>query len=452
MKQVVLAKGRDRSVRRHHPWIFSGAIASGAAGLGETVEVVSSDGETLGYGSFSPESQIRLRMLSFDANVVPDAAFIESLVAASVARRADFFASDSATNACRLINAESDGLPGVVADYYNGHVVSQLTSAGAEFWKGTLVAALMKYVPNVRSVSARTDVDARRKEGLSCAETLDVLAGEPPPETIEIFEGAVKFFVDPRKGHKTGFYLDQRDARAAVAALARGREVLNCFSYTGGFGLAAAAGGATRVTQVDISAEAIALAKKNAELNVGSPRIVPMLAMTGDEARHCEERSDEAIRSVAEQTPRHCEEAIRSVAEQTSRHCEERSDEAIQFVEADVFKYLRTCRDAGRTFDLIILDPPKFAESKAHLMKASRGYKDINLLAMKLLRPGGILATFSCSGAMTTELFDKVLADAAHDAGRDFQIVARTRQGADHPVALAFPEGFYLKGVILRAI
>ncbi len=435
MEQVVLAKGRDRSVRRHHPWIFSGAVSSGTAGLGETVAVVSSDGETLGYGSFSPESQIRVRMLSFDANVVPDAAFIESRVAAAVARRADFFEPDSPTNACRLINAESDGLPGVVSDCYDGHVVCQLTSAGAEFWKDALVEALMKHIPNIKSVSARTDVDARRKEGLPCAETLDVLAGEAPPETIEIFEGSVKFFVDPRKGHKTGFYLDQRDARAAVGALSRGREVLNCFSYTGGFGLAAAAGGATRVTQVDISADAIALAKKNVELNVGSPRIVPMLAMTGDEARHCEERSDEAIRSVAEQTP---------------RHCEERSDEAIQFIEADVFKYLRMCRDAGKTFDLIVLDPPKFAESKAHLMKAARGYKDINLLAMKLLRPGGILATFSCSGAMTTELFDKVLSDAAHDAGRDFQIVARTRQGADHPVALAFPEGFYLKGVILR--
>ncbi len=397
MEKVVLAKGRDRSVRRHHPWIFSGAVASGTAGLGETVAVVSSDGETLGYGSFSPESQIRVRMLSFDANKIPDAAFIESLVAASVARRADFFAPDSATNACRLINAESDGLPGVVADCYDGHVVCQLTSAGAEFWKGVLVAALMKHVPNVKSVSARTDVDTRRKEGLSCAETLDVLAGETPPEVIEIFEGAVKFFVDPRKGHKTGFYLDQREARVAVGALAHGRDVLNCFSYTGGFGLAAAAGGAKSVTQVDISADALALARRNATLNLGA-------------------------------------------AEKTD------------FIEADVFKYLRTCRDAGKTFDLIVLDPPKFAESKAHLMKAARGYKDINLLAMKLLRPGGILATFSCSGAMTTELFDKILSDAAQDAGRDFQIIARTRQAADHPVALAFPEGFYLKGVILRAM
>ncbi len=431
MKTVVLAKGRDRSVRRHHPWIFSGAIASAdAVANGETVAVCSADGETLGYGSFSPASQIRVRMLSFNPAEIPDAAFIQQRVAASVARRADFFEAASTTNACRLIHAESDGLPGVVADYYDGHVVCQLTSAGAEFWKDALVAGLMDSVPGIRSVSARTDVDARRKEGLSCAETLDLLAGEEPPELIEITEGPMKLFVDPRKGHKTGFYLDQREARAAVGALAHGREVLNCFSYTGGFGLAAAAGGATRVTQVDISADALALAKKNAGLNTGSPRIVPMLAMTGEESRHCEEQ----------------------------RHCEERSDVAIhaiknetfQFVEADVFKFLRTCRDAGRMFDLIVLDPPKFADSKAHLMKAARGYKDINLLAMKLLRPGGILATFSCSGAMTTELFDKVLADAAHDANRDFQIISRTRQGLDHPVALAFPEGFYLKGVILR--
>ncbi len=396
MKSVVLAKGRDRSVRRHHPWIFSGAVVSGEAACGETVAVCSTDGETLGYGSFSPKSQIRVRMLSFDPAVVPDAAFIQKRVAESVARRADFFSPHATTNACRLIHAESDGLPGVVSDYYNGHVVCQLTSAGAEFWRDSLVAGLMESVPGVRSVSARTDVDARRKEGLACAETLDLLAGEESPELIEITEGPMKLFVDPRKGHKTGFYLDQREARAAVGSLAHGRDVLNCFSYTGGFGLAAAAGGATQVTQVDISADALALAKKNAALNF--------------------------------------------------------NENSIHFTEADVFKYLRTCRDAGRMFDLIVLDPPKFADSKAHLMKAARGYKDINLLAMKLLRPGGLLASFSCSGAMTTELFDKVLADAAHDANRDFQIIARTRQGTDHPVSLAFPEGFYLKGVILRAV
>ncbi len=417
MQQIVLAKGRDRSVRQRHPWIFSGAVAHGTAALGETVAVLSAGGECLGYGSFSPQSQIRVRMLSFDPKHVPDASFITDLVQKAIVRRAAFFADASSTNACRLIHAESDGLPGVVADFYDGFIVCQLTSAGAEYWQTALVAALMTHCPRVQGVAVRKDAEVRLKEGLTCSPELEVLAGEAPPELIAITEGAIRYFVDPRKGHKTGFYLDQRDARALVGSLAADKEVLNCFSYTGGFGLAAARAGAKSVTQVDISAEAIELARKNVELNAGSPRIVPMLAMTN---------SDE------------------------HRHCEARSNEAIHFVEADVFKYLRTCRDAGKQFDLIVLDPPKFADTKVHLMKAARGYKDINLLAMKLLRPGGILATFSCSGAMTQDLFDQVLREAALDAHRDFQVIARTRQGLDHPVALSFPEGFYLKGVILR--
>jgi len=409
MTRITLRQKRDWSVRKRHPWIFSGAIASGEAGNGETVEVASAAGEPLGYGSYSPASQIRVRMLSFDANAVPDAAFLEGLVAASVLRRAPFFAATSATNACRVVNAESDGLPGVVADCYDGWVVCQFTSAGAEFWKRTVAAALMKAVPGCKGVAERTDADVREKEGLSLvvrgegsAPAFAVLAGAEPPELVEVFEGAIRCLVDVRRGHKTGFYLDQRDARAAVGALAKDRTVLNCFCYTGGFGLAAAAGGATHVTQVDVSRDALALARRNAE-------------------------ATQAVKPSAGET-------------------------AFDHVEADVFQYLRTCRDAGGKFDLIVLDPPKFAASKAQVMKAARGYKDINLLAMKLLNPNGILATFSCSGAMTPELFDTVLAEAAQDARRDFQVIARTRQGADHPVALNFPEGLYLKGVILRSL
>jgi len=398
MKKVVLRTGRERSVMRRHPWVFSGALEEVVDEIasGETVAVVGADGTTLGYGSYSPKSQIRVRMLSFGAKEVPDAAFIEGRVALAVDRRAAFFASGSTTNACRLINAESDGLPGVVADWYDGHVVCQMTSAGAEHWKATVAKALMSGVAGAKSVSARTDIDVRRKEGLPCGEALEVLAGAEPPELIEVAEGPIRCFVDVRKGHKTGFYLDQRDARTAVGALAKDRTVLNCFSYTGGFGLAAAAGGATHVTQVDVSQDALALARKNAELTGVADRV--------------------------------------------------------EEVEADVFQYLRSCRDAGKSFDLIVLDPPKFASVKSQVMKAARGYKDINLLAMKLLNPNGILATFSCSGAMTAELFDQVLAEAATDAGRGFQMIARTRQGADHPVSLAFPEGAYLKGVILRRV
>ena len=432
MKRITLRPKRDFSVRKHHPWVFSGAVdikscASLASGkdsaspfVGETVEVADADGEVLGYGSYSPASQIRVRMLSFDPKVVPDAKFIEGLVASAVGRRADFFAN-AYTNAVRLVNAESDGLPGVVADYYAGWVVCQFTSAGAEFWKKEIAAALMKFAPFCRGVGERIDVDVRAKEGLATsgeaesfplqdkdgcipsgsgkdsASPFFVLEGEEPPELIEILEGGVKFLVDVRKGHKTGFYLDQRDARAAVGALANGMEVLNCFSYTGGFGLFARAAGAASVTQVDISKEALELARKNEALG-----------------HFCGTK--------------------------------------MEYVEADVFQFLRKCRDAGRTFDMIVLDPPKFASVRSQVMKAARGYKDINLLAMKLLRPNGVLATFSCSGAMTQELFDKVLAEASQDAGRDFQVIARTRQGADHPVALNFPEGFYLKGVILRSL
>ena len=406
LKKVRLAAKRDYSLRKHHPWVFSGAVAEAPEDLavGETVEVVSADGETLGYGSYSPASQIRVRMLSFDPKTVPDAKFVEGLVASAVGRRADFF-GNAETNAMRLVNAENDGLPGVVADYYAGWVVCQFTSAGAEFWKKTIAAALLKFAPFCQGVAERTDVDVRTKEGLSAANDGDrqqptafaVLAGAEPPELIEIAEGPCKFLVDVRKGHKTGFYLDQRDARKAVGALANGADVLNCFSYTGGFGLYARAAGAASVTQVDISGEALALAKKNETL---------------------------------------------------THFC----GTTMEYVEADVFQYLRKCRDSGKTFDLIVLDPPKFAESKSQVMKAARGYKDINLLAMKLLKPNGTLATFSCSGAMTQDLFDKVVAEAAQDAKRDFQVIARTRQGADHPVALAFPEGLYLKGTILRSI
>ena len=427
MTRIVLKAKRDYSVRKRHPWIFSGAVddrvcASLTSGEdaasplpGETVEVASADGELIGYGSYSPKSQIRVRMLSFDPKRVPDGAFVAELVAQAISRRAAFFAPESTTNACRVINAESDGLPGVVADYYNGHVVCQLTSAGAEHWKDVIVQALMKGVPGAKGVSERTDVDVRGKEGLPLTSGEDaasplegrvpsfaVLEGVEPPELIEIREGKIRYWVDVRKGHKTGFYLDQRDARAAVSALAKDREVLNCFCYTGGFGLAAAAGGAKRVTQVDISHDALELARRNEELTFAGQR-------------------------QSEGTP------------------------TVRYEEADVFQYLRKCRDEGKSFDLIVLDPPKFAATKSQVEKAARGYKDINLLAMKLLRPNGILATFSCSGAMTSELFDTVLGEAAVDAHRDFQVIGRTRQGADHPVGLNFPEGFYLKGVILRS-
>ena len=396
MDSIVLKKGRERSVLKRHPWIFSGAVAGQpeAARPGDMVQVESADGSPLGFGWISPLSQIRVRMVSFGAEPAGED-LICARVAESVGRRADFFAN-AYTNAVRLVNAESDGLPGVVADYYAGWVVCQFTAAGADAAKKTIASALMKFAPGCRGVAGRMDAEARAKEGLP-AGGFSVLAGEEPPELVEITEGPCRFLVDVRKGHKTGFYLDQRDARMAVGSLANGADVLNCFAYTGGFGLFARHCGAASVVQVDSSAEALALARKN-----------------------------EALEHLC--------------------------GTAVEYAEADVFRYLRRCRDENRRFDMIVLDPPKFADSRSQVMKAARGYKDINLLAMKLLKPNGTLATFSCSGAMLPELFDKVLAEAAEDAGRGFQVVGRTRQGADHPVALSFPEGAYLKGVILRAM
>ena len=399
MKTIILRKDRERSLLRRHPWVFSGAIAGDGRGIapGEMVAVKSASGEVLGAGWHSSASQIRVRMLTFGGDAPSDEAkLVRDRVGAAVGRRAAFFAN-AYTNAMRLVNAESDGLPGVVADYYAGHVVCQFGSAGADRMKNEISAALMEYAPLCAGVSERLDFASRAKEGLPTTPGFAHLLGEEPPELVEISEGPCKFLVDVRSGHKTGFYLDQRDARAAVGAIANGREVLNCFAYTGGFGLFARNGGAPKVVQVDSSAPALELAKRNEGL----------VHLCGT---------------------------------------------AMEYVEADVFKLLRKYRDEGRTFDMVVLDPPKFAETKGQLLKAARGYKDINLLAMKLLRPDGILATFSCSGAMDAPFFDKVLSEAAQDAKRDFQVVARTRAGEDHPVALPFPEGAYLKGVVLRAM
>jgi 23S rRNA (cytosine1962-C5)-methyltransferase len=394
MTDIILHPHRDFSVLRRHPWIFSGAVArvDGSPAPGETVRVLSSDGAPLGTGAFSPESQIRVRMWSFDPGAVIDEAFVSERLACAVGARSVFLA-DGATNAFRLVNAEADGVPGLIADRYGDWIVCQFTTAGAEKWKAGIVAALQRLFP-CRGVYERSDVDVRAREGLS--QTSGVLAGEPPPDRIEIVENDCRYHVDVRAGHKTGFYLDQRDNRERIKRYATGGDVLNAFSYTGGFGIAAVAAGASSVTHVDLSAEALELAKANTALNT-------------------------------------CHVEVSS------------------FIQGNVFEVLRKFRDAGRSFDVVILDPPKFAESKGNLMKAARGYKDINLLGIKLLRPGGVLATFSCSGLMTPELFHKVVSDAAVDAKRDIQVISRLQQADDHPEGLCFPEGLYLKGFLCRA-
>ena len=395
MTTIILKPGRDHTVARHHPWIFSGGIDrqdGPEPAFGETVAVQDAEGGALGLGAWSPASQIRIRMWSYGEGGSVDGAFFEERVAAALAARAALPASCRDTDALRLINAESDGLPGLVVDRYGDFLVCQFTAAGVERWKPEIVAALQKLQP-CRGIYERSDLDVREREGLQPAR--GVLAGEEPPACVEIRENGCSYGVDVLAGHKTGFYLDQRDNRATVAGFAAGREVLNAFAYTGGFGIAALKAGATSVVHVDLSGASLELARANAARN-----------------------GLDAARS--------------------------------EFVEGNVFEVLRKFRDARRSFDLVVLDPPKFVESKGHLMAASRGYKDINLLGLKLLRPGGILATFSCSGLMPAELFQKIVTDAACDARRDVQLLQRLEQAPDHAESLLFPEGLYLKGLLCR--
>jgi 23S rRNA (cytosine1962-C5)-methyltransferase len=356
------------------------------------VEICAHSGEWLARGAYSPTSQIRARIWTFHESEDVDAGFLERRVERAVTARSSSLANDVNAGA-RLVYSESDGLPGVVVDRYGEHLVCQFLSAGAERWRTEIVRAL-ESVTGPTGIYERSDAAARRLEGLEPRE--GVLAGAAPPELIEIAEEGIRFLVDVRNGHKTGFYLDQRENRSKVRARAPGARVLNCFSYTGGFGVAAGRGGAVHVMNVETSAGANALARKNAELN-----------------------------GIAE------------------------SSFAVD--EQDVFRALREMRDTGRRFDLVVLDPPKFAESEAQVERAARGYKDLNLQALKLLTPGGLLFTFSCSGHVKQDLFQKIVADAALDAGRDAVILERLGQAGDHPTALSFPEAFYLKGLLVRA-
>jgi 23S rRNA (cytosine1962-C5)-methyltransferase len=391
LKTIVLKAGREKSVLRRHPWIFSGAVAkvTGQPESGDTVEIRAADGTPLAVGAYSPQSQIVVRVWDFEAAtpITPD--FFRGRLERALSMRRTLSAPSTAG---RLVNAESDGLPGLVVDRYGDFLVCQFLSAGAERWKSEVVGLLGELAP-CQGIYERSDVNVREKEGLSPA--TGVLAGSAPGDLLEIEEGGCRFWVDVKRGHKTGFYLDQRENRAIVGELARGREVLNCFAYTGSFGVYALRGGATRVTNVEASTPSLELARRNLELNGLDPGLA-------------------------------------------------------ENVEGDVFQVLRRYRDARRQFDLIVLDPPKFAESHSQIERATRGYKDINLLALKLLRPGGLLATFSCSGLVTPDLFQKIVAGAALDAGRDAQILRRLSQAPDHPVALNFPEGEYLKGLICR--
>ncbi len=413
---VFLKPGREKSLLRMHPWIFSGAIdrLNGQPGDGETVEVKSSQGEFLAWGAYSHHSNIRVRVWSWNPDEKIDPGFIYQRIKSAVDSRNTFFEKQQ-MEAFRLVHAESDGFPGLVVDRYGEFLSVQVLSSGAEFWLAQIVEALQS-ITGLENIYERSDVDVRRLEGL--AERTGVLRGMAPPARLSILEYGLQMCVDLRKGHKTGYYLDQRRNRLVVRSLAAGRRVLDCFCYSGGFSLNALVGGAASLTLVDASAEALELARTNLE-NI--PRS-NNLSLT--EAADNRLPIDDFLAS----------------------------DPPLEFIEGDVFQHLRQMRDRARSFDLIILDPPKFAPTSAQVERATRGYKDINLLAFKLLAPGGLLVTFSCSGGVSGELFQKIVAGAALDAGVEAQILERLSQDKDHPVALNFPEGEYLKGLVVRVL
>ncbi|HEJ6942853.1 23S rRNA (cytosine(1962)-C(5))-methyltransferase RlmI [Serratia marcescens] len=393
--RLFLAKGREKSLLRRHPWVFSGAVqrVEGKALSGETIDILDSQGKWLARGAYSPESQIRARVWTFqqDEEINIDF-FIRRLQQAQSWR--DWVAQRDGLDGYRLIAGESDGLPGITIDRFQNFLVLQLLSAGAEYQRPALLSALQHCYPEC-SIYDRSDVAVRKKEGLPLAQ--GQVLGDLPPELLPITEHGMKLLVDIQQGHKTGFYLDQRDSRLAARNYSAGRRVLNCFSYTGAFAVSALMGGCEQVISVDTSQAALDIAKQNVELN-------------------------KLDLSKAE------------------------------FVRDDVFQLLRNYRAQGEKFDLIIMDPPKFVENKNQLASACRGYKDINMLALQLLNPGGILLSFSCSGLMPTDLFQKILADAAVDAGRDVQFIEQFRQAADHPVIATYPEGLYLKGFACRVM
>ncbi|GMV57293.1 MAG: SAM-dependent methyltransferase [Betaproteobacteria bacterium] len=399
--ELILKPGKERSLARRHPWVYATAVARvvGKPAAGATIAVRAADGAWLAWAAYSPESSIRARCWSFAEAEAIDAGWFAARVRAAVARRAML---GVATNAVRLVFGEADGLPGFIADRYADQLVVQFQAAGVEVQRNVLLDALVA-ATGCANVYGRSDSATRQREGLP--PSTGVVHGAEPPELVEVLEHGVRYLVDVRHGHKTGFYIDQRDNRrlagelAARLALEHGRApaMLNCFCYTGGFSIAAARGGAGSVLSIDSSADALALAQRNWALNGLAPA-------------------------------------------------------AAEWRAADVFDALRALRDEGRPFDLIVLDPPKFAASHHHVERAARAYKDINLSALRLLAPGGYLLTFSCSGAIDVDLFQKIVAGAVIDARVDCQLLARLAAGIDHPLLMTHPEGEYLKGLLLVRI
>lgn len=398
MIDLILKKGKERSLLRRHPWVYDTAVhrLTGKPEVGETVRVLSAEGKALALAAYSPESSLRARCWTFDCNEEINREWFVQKIRQAIQARSSL---KSRTSAIRLIFGEADQLPGLIVDQYGDYIVAQFMAAGVERYK-TWIADILMQETSAKGLYERSDAQLRQREGLPLVS--GVLRGEEPPAEINVVEDGVKYGVDVRNGHKTGFYIDQRESRFVAQQVAqefkeqhgRGLRALNCFCYTGGFSLALLKGGAAEVVSVDSSAEALAIAKSNSARNGFS------------ESRH-------------------------------------------QFVCEDVFTYLRQCHERGEHFDLVILDPPKFASNHRQVEKAARAYKDINLKGLNLLSPGGHLFTFSCSGAIDPELFQKIVAGAVFDAHVNAWAIGRFGGGADHPLLMTYPEGEYLKGLHL---
>lgn len=388
---VYLKRGKEAIIKSKHPWIFSGAIdkTENVTENGQLVLIKSYQKESLAIGSFSKSSQISVRIWSFNPSDIIDKKFFSQRFYDALSLRKSLFDS-SQTNAYRIVNSESDFLPGLILDYYSGCYVVQFLSAGAEYFRNQIIEIISEQTDCI-GIYERSDTESRKKENLPIKN--DKLSGSFIPERILIKENGINFYADIANGHKTGFYLDQRDNRLLLQNFSKGKNILNCFSYTGGFSVYALKGLANFVTNIDSSSTALKLSEENHLIN------------DIDSKKH-------------------------------------------KNIEGDVFKILRNFRDEGKKFDLIILDPPKFAESASNINKASRGYKDINLLAMKLLNENGILFTFSCSGHISRELFHKIVNDAAIDSGREVKYLSILSQSKDHPILSSFPEALYLKGLV----
>jgi 23S rRNA (cytosine1962-C5)-methyltransferase len=399
---ITVRRDRERMFEKRHPWVFSGAIHTVKSDPqdGDIVDLRTDTGTFLARGYWNHHSQIRIHILTWDEHETIDEQFWHNRLIRSINSRAvlNDIHDSGIPNAYRLINAENDALPGLVVDRYGDYLVLQALTLGIDNRKALIAELLMDILKPV-GIYERSDIDVRTKEGLT--ESKGVLTGQPPPEYIEIDENGLRFFIDVVKGHKTGFYLDQRENRALLHKILTSnprsmqRSVLNCFCYTGGFSVYAMAAGLQDVVSVDASNDALMLAERNMQLN-----------------------------------------GINT--------------DSTELIEADVFDLLRHYRKENRKFDVIILDPPKFAQNQRQVDSACRGYKDINLLAFQLIKPGGLLMTYSCSGLVDTDLFQKVVFSALVDAKREGQILSRLSAGPDHPVSLTFPEGSYLKGLLCR--